>query len=48
MILPRISRDGRTIVFRNLFDFYRYHPGTGRTAEQDPAVAQYRSPPAAR
>ena len=29
VILPSISRDGSTIVFRNLFDFYRYHPGTG-------------------
>lgn len=29
VILPAISRDGNTIVFRNLFDFYRYHPGSG-------------------
>ena len=27
VVLPCISRDGSTIVFRHLFDFYRYQPG---------------------
>lgn len=27
VVFPCISRDGSTIVFRHLFDFYRYHPG---------------------
>jgi len=26
VVFPCISRDGSTIVFRHLFDFYRYHP----------------------
>jgi tricorn protease len=27
VVFPTISRDGKTIVFRRLFDFYRYAPG---------------------
>jgi len=27
VVFSCISRDGSTIVFRHLFDFYRYHPG---------------------
>ena len=27
VVLPCISRDGSTIVFRHLFDFYRFRPG---------------------
>src|SRR5262249_44667678 len=27
VVFPTISRDGKTIVFRRLFDFYRYQPG---------------------
>ncbi|MBI5689011.1 MAG: PD40 domain-containing protein [Verrucomicrobia bacterium] len=27
---PAVSRDGRTIVFRHLFDFYRFEPGRSR------------------
>jgi len=27
VVFPCISRDGSTIVFRHLFDFYRYEPG---------------------
>ncbi|MFL5328496.1 MAG: S41 family peptidase [Gemmataceae bacterium] len=29
IVQPCISADGKTIVFRHLFDFYRYQPGTG-------------------
>jgi tricorn protease len=28
IVQPTISRDGSTIVFRHLFDLYRYHPGS--------------------
>ncbi len=27
IVMPAISRDGKTIVFRHLFDLYRYRPG---------------------
>lgn len=30
VVYPCISRDGSTIVFRHLFDLYRYQPGKGR------------------
>jgi tricorn protease len=28
IIIPRISRDGKTIVFRHQFDFYSFHPSS--------------------
>jgi Tol biopolymer transport system component/C-terminal processing protease CtpA/Prc len=31
VVFPCISRDGSTIVFRHLFDFYRFQPGRGET-----------------
>ena len=30
VIMPSISRDGRTILFRKGFDFYKYHPNSGK------------------
>jgi tricorn protease len=30
VVFPAISRDGRTIVFRRLFDLYVFRPGTGQ------------------
>jgi len=30
VVFPAISRDGRTLVFRRLFDLYVYRPGTGQ------------------
>ncbi len=32
VVLPCISRDGSTIVFRHLFDLYRYRPGSDAAA----------------
>jgi tricorn protease len=29
VVFPAISRDGRTVVFRHLFDLYRWQPGSG-------------------
>ncbi len=34
VVTPCISRDGSTIVFRRLFDFYRFRPGSGRPPEK--------------
>jgi tricorn protease len=34
VVFPCISRDGSTIVFRHLFDFYRVHPGRGGSPER--------------
>lgn len=40
VVFPAISRDGSTIVFRHLFDLYRYQPGKG----QPPARIEIRDP----
>lgn len=32
VVFPSVSRDGRTVVFRHLFDLYRLQPGTGEPA----------------
>ncbi|MFO0812449.1 MAG: S41 family peptidase [Gemmatales bacterium] len=34
IVYPAISRDGKTIVFRHLFDLYRYTPGSDKTPEK--------------
>jgi Tol biopolymer transport system component/C-terminal processing protease CtpA/Prc len=34
VLFPRISRDGKTIVFRHLFDFYVLHPDDGKPAQR--------------
>jgi len=34
VLMPCISRDGSTIVFRHLFDFYRYRPTDGKAPEK--------------
>ena len=34
VLMPCISRDGTTIVFRHLFDFYRYRPGSGEPPQR--------------
>ena len=34
VLMPCISRDGSTIVFRHLFDFYRYRPGSGKPPQR--------------
>ena len=34
VVYPCISRDGSTIVFRHLFDFYRIHPARGGSPER--------------
>lgn len=34
VVFPAISRDGSTIVFRNLFDLYRLHPAKGGPPER--------------
>ena len=34
VLMPCISRDGTTIVFRHLFDFYRYRPGSGEAPQR--------------
>jgi tricorn protease len=34
VVYPAISRDGKTIVFRHLFDLYRFRPGSGEPAAQ--------------
>ena len=34
VVFPCISRDGSTIVFRHLFDFYRYHPTMNATPKR--------------
>lgn len=34
IVYPCISRDGKTIVFRHLFDLYRYTPGADKTPEK--------------
>lgn len=34
IVYPSISRDGKTIVFRHLFDLYRYTPGSDKTPEK--------------
>lgn len=33
VVMPCISRDGTTIVFRHLFDLYRYRPGSDPTPQ---------------
>ena len=32
VVFPAISRDGKTVVFRHLFDLYRFRPGSGEPA----------------
>lgn len=34
VLFPAISRDGSTIVFRHLFDFYRFFPGISKPPEK--------------
>jgi len=34
VLIPCLSRDGSTIVFRHLFDFYRYHPTANAVPER--------------
>ncbi len=34
VLMPCISRDGSTIVFRHLFDFYRLRPGSGKPPQR--------------
>ncbi len=34
VVMPCISRDGSTIVFRRLFDFYRFQPGSGKPPQR--------------
>ena len=34
VVQPCISKDGKTIVFRHLFDFYRYEPGSNLPPEK--------------
>jgi tricorn protease len=34
VVFPAIARDGRTIVFRHLFDLYRWRPGSGAAPEK--------------
>lgn len=34
VVFPAISRDGSTLVFRHLFDFYRLHPGSDSAPEK--------------
>jgi tricorn protease len=34
VVYPCLSRDGSTIVFRHLFDFYRIHPARGGSPER--------------
>lgn len=35
VVFPTLSRDGKTLVFRRLFDFYRYTPGGGMPEKID-------------
>ncbi len=35
VVFPCIARDGSAIVFRHLFDLYRFDPATGKTARLD-------------
>ncbi|MCC6127381.1 MAG: PD40 domain-containing protein [Pirellulales bacterium] len=46
VLMPCISRDGSTIVFRHLFDFYRCRPGDGKPPEKL-ALACETDPPSA-
>jgi tricorn protease len=34
VMMPCIARDGSVIVFRQLFDFWRYEPGSGKAPEK--------------
>lgn len=34
VMMPCVSRDGSTLVFRHLFDFWRLEPGSGKPAEK--------------
>jgi len=34
VVYPCMSKDGSTIVFRHLFDFYRYEPGKDKTPQK--------------
>jgi tricorn protease len=34
VVFPSLARDGTTIVFRHLFDFYRIHPSRGGSPER--------------
>ena len=48
VVFPCISRDGSTIVFRHLFDLYRFQPGKGELARADRDHPRRRRPPATR
>jgi tricorn protease len=34
IVFPAISKDGKTMVFRHLFDLYKYTPGSDKTPEK--------------